>query len=204
MTKRVRRPLSRARRELVERYLPMANALSKPLREAWPNQRDEYLSAAHLGLVEAAESWSPRRGVKFATFARRRILGALKDCQREQLPWGYRYAHREAEPPPVPAVRTAAPDSLDRTRHAPTPFDGLAAREDLDQWLRGLPLDDADAAACRAVAEGFESPDRHAEALARVARRLGAPWPTDDGTNPDKPSRKPPDAGTAAQGRRLG
>lgn len=59
--------------ELAKSYLPMARSLAKPLKKAWPAEKEEFESAALLALVEAAQSFDPSRNVKFATFARYRI-----------------------------------------------------------------------------------------------------------------------------------
>src|SRR4051794_5854259 len=87
-----RTPLTPTQQALAARYLPMARALAKPLKAAWPAARDEFESAACLALVEAAEAFDPSRNVKFSTFARYRIWGALRDVQRRQFLGGYAYA----------------------------------------------------------------------------------------------------------------
>ncbi len=75
-----RHPLSAVQQGLAVRYLPMARALAKPLKRTWPSESDEFESAACLALVEAAQSFDETRNVKFATFARYRIWGALQTC----------------------------------------------------------------------------------------------------------------------------
>lgn len=85
-----RKPLNAEQQALATRYLPLARALALPLKMTWPSARDEFASAAMLGLVEAAESFDPERDVKFATFARHRIRGALRDVQRRLVALGWR------------------------------------------------------------------------------------------------------------------
>lgn len=85
-----RSPLTEDQRDLAERYMPLARSLSKPYKKAWPTARDEFESAACFALVEAAESFEPGRGVRFATFARHRIRGALRDVQRRMVALGWR------------------------------------------------------------------------------------------------------------------
>jgi RNA polymerase sigma factor (sigma-70 family) len=82
--KRRTRPLALTpeRKALAEQYLPMALALAWPLKRGWPQHADEFDSAAWLALVQAAGVYEPDRHVKFSTFARRRIIGALKDVHR--------------------------------------------------------------------------------------------------------------------------
>jgi RNA polymerase sigma factor (sigma-70 family) len=50
-----------------------------------PRATDELRSAAYLALVEAAQSFDPSRNVDFATFARHRIEGALRDVRRQEI-----------------------------------------------------------------------------------------------------------------------
>jgi RNA polymerase sigma factor for flagellar operon FliA len=55
-------------------------------------KREEYVAAGRLGLVEAAHRFDPDRGVKFTTFAYRRIRGAILDERRRDcfLPYAVR------------------------------------------------------------------------------------------------------------------
>lgn len=50
---------------------------------------EELQSAAYLGLVEAANKFDPSRSNGFRSFARFRIIGAIKDYLRE-ISWGSR------------------------------------------------------------------------------------------------------------------
>jgi RNA polymerase sigma factor (sigma-70 family) len=85
-----REPLTPQQQRLAAQYVPLARALAKPLKTSWPMERDEFDSAAMLALVEAAQSFNPSRNVKFATFARYRIWGALRDVQRSLITAGWR------------------------------------------------------------------------------------------------------------------
>lgn len=76
------KPLTEAQQELAARFLPLARALARPLKEIFAQWRDEFESAACLALVEAARSFDPARNIQFATFARFRIRGALVDVGR--------------------------------------------------------------------------------------------------------------------------
>lgn len=80
-----RSKLTKEGQDLVLQYLPLARALARPLKTHWPHVRDDFDSAALLALVEAAESFEPERNIKFATFARYRIVGALRDLQRAMI-----------------------------------------------------------------------------------------------------------------------
>ena len=68
-------------REWVAGYRKLALALAAPHARRWPYLADDLRGAALLGLVEAAATY--RGGpVPFAAFARRRILGAIRDVLR--------------------------------------------------------------------------------------------------------------------------
>jgi RNA polymerase sigma factor for flagellar operon FliA len=65
--------------------------LARPYKRQWPGERDEFESVAALALVEAANSFDRGRGVHFATFARLRIDGALRDLRRELIDHDQRF-----------------------------------------------------------------------------------------------------------------
>src|SRR5690349_18923074 len=89
-TRDSRSPLTAAQQELALRFLPLARSLARPFKMSWPSLRDDFESAACLALVESAEAFEPERNIKFITFARHRIWGALRDVQRSVLPLGWR------------------------------------------------------------------------------------------------------------------
>ena len=74
--------LTPAQQDLCQRFIPLAHKLAKPLKQAWPNDADDFESAALLALVEAAEAFDPSLPVNFQGFARGKILSALKDLHR--------------------------------------------------------------------------------------------------------------------------
>jgi RNA polymerase sigma factor for flagellar operon FliA len=78
------------RNQLVERYLPLVNRLAEVIaRRLWPRvTADELASAGYDGLIAAVGSFDPARGVKFETYCRQRIVGAIRDWQREIDPLG--------------------------------------------------------------------------------------------------------------------
>jgi RNA polymerase sigma factor (sigma-70 family) len=79
------RPLTRDRRDrLAVRHLPLARAIARPYRRIHPDLRHDFESAASLALLRAARSFDPGRNVRFATYARYRIVGALRDVLRRQ------------------------------------------------------------------------------------------------------------------------
>ncbi len=79
-----------ARNALVEHYMPIVRKLAEIIaRRLWPRVlADELASAGYDGLISAVMSFDPARGVKFETFCRQRILGAIRDWQREIDPLG--------------------------------------------------------------------------------------------------------------------
>ncbi len=79
-----------ARNFLVEHYMPLVTKLAEIIaRRLWPRVSvDELASAGCDGLIAAVGAFDPARGVKFETFCRQRILGAIRDWQREIDPLG--------------------------------------------------------------------------------------------------------------------
>lgn len=57
-------------------------------------QLDDVKQAAYIGLIKAARSFDPTRGASFKTFARYRIVGAIKDDLRLS-DWATRTARRD-------------------------------------------------------------------------------------------------------------
>jgi len=116
------------RNQLVEHYMPLVHKLAEIIaRRLWPRvTADELASAGYDGLIGAVTSFDPKRGVKFETFCRQRILGAIRDWQREIDPLGRSGRNFER------AV-TAAEDHL-QARTGRTPNSDELARH------MGLPL----------------------------------------------------------------
>jgi RNA polymerase sigma factor for flagellar operon FliA len=71
--------------ELVRSHLGLANQAVNELARRLPAHvnRDDLLSAAMLGLAQAARSWDPERGASFERHAATRIRGALLDELRD-------------------------------------------------------------------------------------------------------------------------
>lgn len=164
MARGPRLPMTEERRRLAVGYLPLARKLAGPFRLAWPALRDEFASAAHLGLVEAAGAFDPNRQVRFATFARIRILGSLRDVKRREVPLGYRSAPWEA---PVVCAMPFRPEEIGRvlTGEPDEPVGAaIEAIEEVERWLRKLPR--RHAAACRQIYLHDRTP-------AEIARLLG-------------------------------
>lgn len=144
-----RSPLTAGQQDLASRYVPMARSLAKPLKRAWPAEGEEFESAALLALVEAAQSYDPSRNVKFATFARYRIWGALRDVQRGLITAGWRHDLEHA-----PSISSLGVDAEEHGRVVNCSPDRpvgeeFEAVEFVEHWLRKLPA--RHAAACREI-----------------------------------------------------
>lgn len=72
--------------DLIREHMPLVHHVVADLMIRVPRHvpRDELVSAALLGLVQAARSFDPSRGVTFDRFARRRMQGALLDDLRSR------------------------------------------------------------------------------------------------------------------------
>lgn len=79
-----------ARNQLVEYYMPLVQKLAEIMaRKLWPRvSAEELASAGYDGLIAAVSAFDPARGVKFETYCRQRIVGAIRDWQREIDPLG--------------------------------------------------------------------------------------------------------------------
>lgn len=88
------------RNRLVEDHLRVAQSAAH--RSGGTKDFDERLADAYLGLVQAARSFDPSRGVQFGTYAYTRVRGAIQDGlrQRDHLTQPMRAAGRD-DPAPV-------------------------------------------------------------------------------------------------------
>jgi RNA polymerase sigma factor FliA len=122
-------PASQSRR--VVAGLPFVEALARRLAASMPHSIDigDLVQDGVLGLIDAAHRFDEDRGIKFETFAERRVRGAMIDAlRREAWPRGVRRQRRELE---------AARESLRRELgHEPSLAD-LAARVGSDEKRLG-------------------------------------------------------------------
>jgi RNA polymerase sigma factor for flagellar operon FliA len=79
-----------ARNRLIEHYMPLVQKVAEIMaRRLWPRvTADELASAGYDGLIAAVNGFDTSRGVKFETYCRQRIIGAIRDWQREIDPLG--------------------------------------------------------------------------------------------------------------------
>ena len=84
----------------VETGLPFVEALARRMAATMPHSIDisDLVQDGVIGLIDAAHRFDDSRGIKFETFAERRIRGAMIDALRKDAwPRGVRRVRRELE-----------------------------------------------------------------------------------------------------------
>jgi RNA polymerase sigma factor FliA len=84
----------------VEAGLPFVEALARRMASTMPHSIDlsDLVQDGVIGLIDAAERFDEKRGIKFETFAERRVRGAMIDALRKDAwPRGVRRVRRELE-----------------------------------------------------------------------------------------------------------
>ncbi|MBP1607155.1 MAG: fliA 2, partial [Acidobacteria bacterium] len=79
-----RQPVTDAQRDRIEASLPFVEALARRVASSMPNsiEIDDLVQDGVLGLMDAAHRFDEGRGIKFETFAERRVRGAMIDALR--------------------------------------------------------------------------------------------------------------------------
>jgi len=95
-------PLSRDEKNaLIIKYAPLVKITAYRLAARLPSDHllDDLISCGNIGLLEALESFNPRLMIKFETFAKFRIRGAMLDEMRSRdwIPRSVRQKMRELE-----------------------------------------------------------------------------------------------------------
>src|SRR5258705_9947486 len=111
--------------------LPFVEALARRMAASMPNSIDigDLVQDGMLGLIDAAHRFDADRGIKFETFAERRVRGAMIDAlRRDAWPRGVRRQRRELE---------AAREELRRELGAEPSLADLAARVGSDEVRLG-------------------------------------------------------------------
>src|SRR5438045_1972890 len=120
-------PIAASQSRRVVAGLPFVEALARRMAASMPNSIDigDLVQDGVLGLIDAANRFDADRGIKFETFAERRVRGAMIDAlRRDAWPRGVRRQRRELD-----AAREALRRELG---HEPSMAD-LAARVGSDE-----------------------------------------------------------------------
>jgi RNA polymerase sigma factor for flagellar operon FliA len=120
-------PVAASQTRRVVAGLPFVEALARRMASSMPNSIDvgDLVQDGVLGLIDAARRFDEDRGIKFETFAERRVRGAMIDAlRRDAWPRGVRRQRRE-----IDAAREALRRELG---HEPSMAD-LAARVGSDE-----------------------------------------------------------------------
>jgi RNA polymerase sigma factor for flagellar operon FliA len=120
-------PIPASQNRRIVAGLPFVEALARRMAASMPNSIDigDLVQDGVLGLIDAAHRFDENRGIKFETFAERRVRGAMIDAlRRDAWPRGVRRQRRELD-----AAREALRRELG---HEPSLAD-LAARVGSDE-----------------------------------------------------------------------
>ena len=120
-------PIAASQNRRIVASLPFVEALARRMAASMPNSIDlgDLVQDGVLGLIDAAHRFDEDRGIKFETFAERRVRGAMIDAlRRDAWPRGVRRQRRELD-----AAREALRRELG---HEPSMAD-LAARVGSDE-----------------------------------------------------------------------
>src|SRR5688572_30800826 len=96
----LRVPLANHQQERVAACLPFVESLARRMASTMPHSIDlgDLVQDGVLGLIDAANRFDEKRGIKFETFAERRVRGAMIDAlRRDAWPRGVRRVRRELE-----------------------------------------------------------------------------------------------------------
>ncbi len=120
-------PLAYHQHNRVVATLPFVESLARRMASTLPNSIDvsDLVQDGVIGLMDAAHRFDESRGIKFETFAERRVRGAMIDAlRRDAWPRGVRRVRRELE---------AARESLRRENGREPTLADLAKRVGTDQ-----------------------------------------------------------------------
>ena len=126
-----RQPLVASQRERIAAGLPFVESLARRVAASMPHsiELSDLVQDGMIGLIDAARRYDDSRGIKFETFAERRVRGAMIDAlRRDAWPRGVRRQRRELE---------AAREQLRRELGAEPSLADLAARLGSDETRLG-------------------------------------------------------------------
>src|SRR3954452_17859273 len=119
-------PVAASQNRRIVAGLPFVEALARRMAATMPNSIDigDLVQDGMIGLIDAAHRFDESRGIKFETFAERRVRGAMIDAlRRDAWPRGVRRVRRELE---------AAREALRRELGAEPTMADLAKRVGID------------------------------------------------------------------------
>jgi len=122
-----RAPLAVHQQDRVAAGLPFVESLARRMASTMPHSidLDDLVQDGVLGLIDAANRFDADRGIKFETFAERRVRGAMIDAlRRDAWPRGVRRVRRQLE---------AAREELRRELGAEPTLADLAKRVGADE-----------------------------------------------------------------------
>ena len=126
-----RQPLAARHRDRIAAGLPFVESLARRVASSMPHSIEicDLVQDGMIGLIDAARRFEEARGIKFETFAERRVRGAMIDAlRRDAWPRGVRRQRRELE---------AAREALRRELGAEPSLADLAARIGSDEARLG-------------------------------------------------------------------
>jgi RNA polymerase sigma factor for flagellar operon FliA len=126
-----RQPIAAGDRDRIASGLPFVESLARRVASSMPHsiELSDLVQDGMLGLIDAACRFDEARGIKFETFAERRVRGAMIDAlRRDAWPRGVRRQRRELE---------AAREELRRELGAEPSLADLAARVGSDEARLG-------------------------------------------------------------------
>jgi RNA polymerase sigma factor for flagellar operon FliA len=127
----MRQPLEASQRDRIAAGLPFVESLARRVAASMPHSIElgDLVQDGMLGLIDAACRFDEARGIKFETFAERRVRGAMIDAlRRDAWPRGVRRQRRQLE---------AAREQLRRELGAEPSLADLAARMGSDEARLG-------------------------------------------------------------------
>src|SRR5688500_4960357 len=127
----MRQPLEASQRDRIAAGLPFVESLARRVAASMPHSIElgDLVQDGMLGLIDAACRYDEARGIKFETFAERRVRGAMIDAlRRDAWPRGVRRQRRQLE---------AAREELRRELGAEPSLADLAARVGSDETKLG-------------------------------------------------------------------
>src|SRR5207237_2624232 len=91
-------PIAAGQNRRIVAGIPFVEALARRMASSMPNSIDigDLVQDGVIGLIDAAHRFDEDRGIKFETFAERRVRGAMIDAlRRDAWPRGVRRQRRE-------------------------------------------------------------------------------------------------------------